>query len=223
MQRVALGRAIIRDPDLFLFDEPLSNLDAKLRVKMRVEISRLHNELKSTTIYVTHDQIEAMTLGDRIVVMKDGVVNQIGTPLEVYDFPANRFVASFIGSPEMNFLDGNLTREADQLKFISQNGLIAIDLESGKLKMDPQGGVTLGFRPEHIKLTPEKTTLNRMQIEVVEHLGVQTLVIGTVEDLSITALMDRTESLRYGMSVAVKIDSRNVHLFDQNSGVSLKN
>ena len=221
MQRVALGRAIIRDPDLFLFDEPLSNLDAKLRVKMRVEISRLHNELKSTTIYVTHDQIEAMTLGDRIVVMKDGVVNQIGTPLEVYDFPANRFVASFIGSPEMNFLDGNLTREADQLKFISQNGLMAIDLESVKLKRDPKGGITLGFRPEHIKLTPEKAALNRMQIEVVEHLGVQTLVIGTVEDLSITALMDRTESLRYGMSVAVKIDSRNVHLFDQNSGVSL--
>jgi ABC-type sugar transport system ATPase subunit len=223
MQRVALGRAIIRDPDLFLFDEPLSNLDAKLRVKMRVEISRLHNELKSTTIYVTHDQVEAMTLGDRIVVMKDGIVNQIGTPLAVYDFPVNRFVASFIGSPEMNFLDGNLIQEADQLKFVSPNGLITIDVEPGMLKRAPKGAVTLGFRPEHIKLAQENAPLNRMQIEVIEHLGVQTLVIGKAGDLSVTVLMDRTESLRYGMNVAMKIDSKNVHLFDQGSGVSLRN
>jgi multiple sugar transport system ATP-binding protein len=154
--------------------------------------------------------------------MKDGVVNQIGTPLEVYDFPANRFVASFIGSPEMNFLDGNLIQEADKLKFVSPNGMITIDVESGKLKKDPPRAVTLGFRPEHIKLTQENAALNRMQIEVIEHLGVQTLVIGKVEDLSIAALMDRTESLRYGMNVTMKIDSKNVHFFDQSSGGSLK-
>jgi ABC-type sugar transport system ATPase subunit len=221
MQRVALGRAIVREPDLFLFDEPLSNLDAKLRVKMRVEISRLHNELKSTTVYVTHDQVEAMTLGDRIVVMKDGVVNQVGTPLEVYDDPANRFVAGFIGSPEMNFIDGDLSNGGENRIFTSENREIRIDLGPVKLARKPEGKVTLGVRPEHLRFVSADDSSNRLKVEVIEHLGFQTLVMGKAGDLSITALVDRTESMKYGMSLGVTMNPGHIHLFDGQTGVSL--
>ncbi|MFZ4440108.1 MAG: ABC transporter ATP-binding protein [Syntrophales bacterium] len=221
MQRVALGRAIIRNPDLFLFDEPLSNLDAKLRVKMRFEITRLHNDLKCTTVYVTHDQVEAMTLGDRIVIMKDGVVNQIGSPLEVYDRPINRFVASFIGSPEMNFIDGNVVREKEQLRFVSDDGCVTQDLDPKKLFRNADNGVVLGIRPEHIRFTPKTEGLGYVQIEVVEHLGFQTMIMGRTGCVQITALVDRMESLKSGVRVGIDIDPGMVHLFDRQSGVSL--
>ena len=221
MQRVALGRAIIRNPDLFLFDEPLSNLDAKLRVKMRFEIARLHKNLKCTTVYVTHDQVEAMTLGDRIVIMKDGVVNQIGSPLEVYDYPANRFVASFIGSPEMNFIDGNLVREAERLKFISDDGCVTLDLGAKRLARDASDGVVLGIRPEHIRLSSKTEGPAYVQIEVVEHLGFQTMVMGRTGCVQITALVDRMESLQYGARAGIEMDPALIHLFDRQSGISL--
>jgi multiple sugar transport system ATP-binding protein len=221
MQRVALGRAIIRNPDVFLFDEPLSNLDAKLRVKMRFEIARIHNALKCTTVYVTHDQVEAMTLGDRIVIMKDGVVNQIGSPLEVYDRPINRFVASFIGSPEMNFIDGNVVRENERLRFVSDDGCVTQDLGPKQLIRNADNGVVLGIRPEHIRLVPETEGPGYVQIEVVEHLGFQTMIMGRTGCVQITALVDRTESLKSGVRVGIDIDPGMVHLFDRQSGISL--
>src|SRR6187401_2311491 len=143
-QRVAMGRAIVRDPAVFLFDEPLSKLDAKLRVQMRTEIKELHQRLKTTTIYVTHDQIEAMTMADQIVVMKDGLIEQSGSPLELYDRPSNLFVAGFIGSPAMNFIKGSMTNEG----FRTEDGLV---LPSERR---PSGAVTYGIRPEHIRLDP---------------------------------------------------------------------
>jgi ABC-type sugar transport system ATPase subunit len=221
MQRVALGRAIIRNPDVFLFDEPLSNLDAKLRVRMRFEIARIHNDLKCTTVYVTHDQVEAMTLGDRIVIMKDGVVNQIGSPLEVYDRPINRFVASFIGSPEMNFIDGTVVRENERLRFVSDDGCVTQDLGPKQLIRNADNGVVLGIRPEHIRLGPQKEGPGYVQIEVVEHLGFQTMIMGRTGCVQITALVDRMESLKSGVSVGIDIDPGMIHLFDRQSGISL--
>ncbi len=221
MQRVALGRAIIRNPDLFLFDEPLSNLDAKLRVKMRFEIARLHKEFKCTTVYVTHDQIEAMTLGDRIVIMKDGVVNQIGSPLEVYDRPINRFVAGFIGSPEMNFVDGRIVTENGRQRFYSDDDCLVFDLETKRPIHNPNAGVVLGIRPEHIRLLPESEGSSYLQIEVVEHLGFQTMVMGRNGCAQITALVDRMESLRYGTKTSIGIVPDQAHLFDRQSGDSL--
>jgi multiple sugar transport system ATP-binding protein len=221
MQRVALGRAIIRHPDVFLFDEPLSNLDAKLRVKMRFEIARIHKNFKCTTVYVTHDQVEAMTLGDRIVIMKDGVVNQIGSPLEVYDRPVNRFVASFIGSPEMNFIDGNVVRENDRLRFVSDDGCVTQDLGPKQLIHNADNGVVLGIRPEHIRFVQETEVPVYAQIEVVEHLGFQTMIMGRTGCVQITALVERTESLKSGGRVGIEIDPGMIHLFDRQSGISL--
>jgi multiple sugar transport system ATP-binding protein len=221
MQRVALGRAIIRHPDVFLFDEPLSNLDAKLRVKMRFEIARIHKNFKCTTVYVTHDQVEAMTLGDRIVIMKDGVVNQIGTPLEVYDRPVNRFVASFIGSPEMNFIDGRISEENGRQRFTSDDDCVTFDLGARKPIRSAANGVVLGIRPEHIKLLPETDGPSYVQVEVVEHLGFQTMVMGRTGCAQITVLADRMESLRYGTRVSITIVPDQSHLFDRQSGESL--
>lgn len=173
-QRVAMGRAIVRDPAVFLFDEPLSNLDAKLRVQMRSEIKELHQRLQTTTIYVTHDQIEAMTMADKIVVMKDGLIEQSGSPLELYDRPNNLFVAGFIGSPAMNFISGNMTEEG----FRTADGLL---LPSERRAPE---AVTYGIRPEHIRLDRggiEVTTV------VVEPTGSETLVIvrlGTQQTLT---------------------------------------
>jgi multiple sugar transport system ATP-binding protein len=177
-QRVALGRAIVRDPDVFLFDEPLSNLDAKMRVQMRTEIARLHHRLEATMIYVTHDQTEAMTLGQRIVVMKDGVVQQVAPPLELYDKPANRFVAGFIGSPAMNFLGGRIIRE-DGLRFALEGKESPIRLPDGfapaaSLLDTP---VVMGIRPEHIDVIEDSRTAGvSAQVQVLESLGNETLI-----------------------------------------------
>jgi multiple sugar transport system ATP-binding protein len=176
-QRVAVGRAIVRDPKCFLFDEPLSNLDAKLRVEMRAEIKRIHMDLKSTTIYVTHDQEEAMTLGDRVVVMKDGVIQQCGAPLEVYHRPANRFVAGFVGMPPMNFFEGEVVDEDDRLWFDEGTGRIAIPgWAAQSLKGRVRSKVVLGVRPQAISDTPQgkespDDSMLEMTVRVVEFLG----------------------------------------------------
>jgi lactose/L-arabinose transport system ATP-binding protein len=165
-QRVAIGRAIVRHPDVFLFDEPLSNLDAELRVHMRIELARLHKELKTTIIYVTHDQVEAMTLADKIVVLRDGVVEQVGTPLDLYDDPDNLFVAGFIGSPKMNFIKG-----------VAENGAIRLpDYENRviptNVKADAGKEVTVGIRPEHFKSGGSAAL--PLKVDIVEHLGGET-------------------------------------------------
>jgi multiple sugar transport system ATP-binding protein len=170
-QRVAMGRAIVRDPQVFLFDEPLSNLDAKLRVAMRAEIKELHQRLKTTTVYVTHDQVEAMTMADKIVVMHDGVVEQFGEPLALYDQPSNAFVAGFIGSPAMNFLTGALRQERDGVVFQSEGGM-AFRLDGIKANVDNRS-LILGIRPEHVVLAPDGVPA---EVAVVEPTGSETQV-----------------------------------------------
>src|SRR6185437_10245530 len=171
-QRVALGRAIVRHPQVFLFDEPLSNLDAKLRVQMRVELKKIHDRLETTAVYVTHDQVEAMTLGDRVVVMKDGVVQQVGEPLELYNAPANRFVAGFIGSPAMNFATVRLS-DADGALWASNDGIrIAVPAEiAGRLRDHAGREVAMGIRPEDLRIAgpgdPPELALDAV-VEVIE-------------------------------------------------------
>jgi multiple sugar transport system ATP-binding protein len=225
MQRVALGRALVREPDVFLMDEPLSNLDAKLRVKMRGEISKLHKQLNVTTVYVTHDQVEAMTLGDRIVIMKDGLVQQIGTPLEAYDRPENRFVAGFIGSPEMNCLEGVLANENAQWVF--KNPDITLNIQGwdfGTPLNNVLGkGVILGIRPEHILQRETADSEYFMDLEVVEQMGAQTFALGKLNSVAqISTLFDRDDSLKDGDRIGLMFDLKNFHLFDKETGQSLR-
>jgi len=179
-QRVAMGRAIVRDPEAFLFDEPLSNLDAKLRVQMRAEIKALHQRLGTTTIYVTHDQIEAMTMADRIVVLNGGRVEQVGPPLELYDNPRNRFVAGFLGSPSINFLDAMVDR---------RDGVPAARFDNGDVlpvpAWVPDGPLTVGIRPEHLSLSETDSGL-RCEIATVEPTGAETLVFANHADQPVT-------------------------------------
>ncbi|MBY3422646.1 sn-glycerol-3-phosphate ABC transporter ATP-binding protein UgpC [Rhizobium laguerreae] len=199
-QRVAMGRAIVRDPAVFLFDEPLSNLDAKLRVQMRSEIKELHQRLQTTTIYVTHDQIEAMTMADKIVVMKDGLIEQSGSPLELYDRPNNLFVAGFIGSPAMNFISGSMTEDG----FRTADGLL---LPSDR---HPPAAVTYGIRPEHIRLDPggiEVTTV------VVEPTGSETLVIVRLGTQTLTCVFRERIRAAPGEVLRIAPIHDTVHLF----------
>lgn len=188
-QRVAVGRAIVRKPKVFLFDEPLSNLDAKMRVQMRTEISKLHQRLGATMIYVTHDQTEAMTMGDRIVVMKDGDVMQIDTPLNLYNYPKNKFVAGFIGSPAMNFIDGQIVKDGG-LKFIEKGTTLSVDIPKSfhkSLTGYIDKNVWLGIRPEHI--TPDKSKTSRIfaDVEVVEPMGNEIFIYATCGGSQIVA------------------------------------
>ncbi|WP_173089115.1 sn-glycerol-3-phosphate ABC transporter ATP-binding protein UgpC [Devosia sp. 1635] len=214
-QRVAMGRAIVRDPSVFLFDEPLSNLDAKLRVQMRAEIKALHQRLKTTTVYVTHDQVEAMTMGDRIVVMHDGIVEQFGTPLDLYDKPANIFVASFIGSPAMNILTGSVESVDGVNRFRSVAGAIW-PLPSSATVL-PGQAIAYGIRPEQIR--HEAGNL-RVTIDVVEPTGADTLVHGRCRD-NITLYFRQRLDLRPGQEIDVAIDADTVHLFDGATGARL--
>jgi multiple sugar transport system ATP-binding protein len=208
-QRVAMGRAIVRNPQVFLFDEPLSNLDAKLRVQMRAEIKELHQRLKVTTVYVTHDQIEAMTMADKIVVMNHGRIEQAGAPLELYDRPANLFVAGFIGSPAMNLLAGRIQAGA----FVDAGG------QSWPLPPAYAGRegaeVIYGIRPEHLRLDPDgiKTT-----IQVVEPTGSETQVILRVGEMTVMGAFRERISASHGETLAVSPDLNLVHLFDKASG-----
>jgi multiple sugar transport system ATP-binding protein len=214
-QRVAMGRAIVRDPQVFLFDEPLSNLDAKLRVAMRTEIKELHQRLKTTTVYVTHDQIEAMTMADRIVVMHDGLVEQIGTPLELYDRPDNLFVASFIGSPAMNFLKGRI-KENGAAGFEGPRG-VALPLATAPANADGRPAV-YGIRPEHFAIADDGA---EAEIVVVEPTGSETQVFAKLGGEEVVAVFRERHQFKPGDKIRLKPDSHLVHLFDETTGKRL--
>jgi multiple sugar transport system ATP-binding protein len=214
-QRVAMGRAIVRDPRVFLFDEPLSNLDAKLRVAMRTEIKELHQRLKTTTVYVTHDQIEAMTLADRIVVMHDGVVEQIGAPLELYDRPQNLFVAGFIGSPAMNFLNGTI-RANGALAFEGANG-VRLPLAAVPAGSDGRP-VIYGIRPEHFVISEDGA---EAEILVIEPTGSELQVAAKLGGADIIAVFRERHDFKPGDKIRLKPDPRLAHLFDEPSGKRL--
>lgn len=216
-QRVAMGRAIVRDPQVFLYDEPLSNLDAKLRVAMRTELKELHQRLKTTSIYVTHDQIEAMTMGDQIVVMRDGRIEQAGSPLHLYDQPANLFVAGFIGSPAMNLLPG--TVRIDQ-------GVRQIELADGTTIPAPpavrlEGGqsVIFGTRPENLSL--EDRDAIAVQVVTVEPTGADTFVVCRHRGSEISAVFRERHSFTPGSTIHLRPDTSRCHLFDPESGMRL--
>ena len=214
-QRVAMGRAIVRDPQVFLFDEPLSNLDAKLRVTMRVEIKELHQRLKTTTVYVTHDQIEAMTMANKIVVMRDGRVEQVGRPLELYDRPVNLFVAGFIGSPSMNFLKGKITtRNGKQFVEIADGillPLLGVQAEDGR-------AVTYGMRPEHITIGDAGIPV---KVSVFEPTGSETLIFGRLGGVPIDALVRERIDGEPGQTLPFRLDARYAHVFDGQTGARI--
>jgi multiple sugar transport system ATP-binding protein len=214
-QRVAMGRAIVRDPQVFLFDEPLSNLDAQLRVQMRAEIKELHQRLKTTTIYVTHDQIEAMTMADRIVVMRDGVVEQIGAPLELYDRPATLFVASFIGSPSMNLLKGSVTVNGKPA-FVTEQG-VELPLRSAPSNIDGRPCI-YGIRPEHLAIGVDF----KAEVSVVEPTGSETQVFAKVGGHPIVTVFRDRISAQPGQSLLLSPNLDAVHLFDAESGKRLE-
>ncbi len=213
-QRVAMGRAIVRDPQVFLFDEPLSNLDAKLRVAMRSEIKELHQRLKTTSIYVTHDQIEAMTMGDKIVVMRDGRIEQTGSPLELYDFPANQFVAGFIGSPAMNFLPGTLRRSEGTARVELNDGTL-IDAPLSSAGVDGQR-VVYGTRPEHLQLV--NTGGIPAVVAVMEPTGMDTFVACRHGSVELSAVFRERHNFASGSTIRLQPDLQRAHLFDAETG-----
>lgn len=208
-QRVAMGRAIVRKPSVFLMDEPLSNLDAKLRVQMRAELQRLHHRLGVTTIYVTHDQTEAMTLGDRIVIMKDGHILQCDTPLELYDHPADLFVAGFIGSPGMNFLQA----EASGQKILHS----AFELDLPTTAGQARGPVTVGIRPQHITLEPSNGAEIEVVLDVIEPLGAENFLFCKIENSGeqLTIRTEASKKMEIGTKFKVGVSTDHFHLFDQ--------
>jgi multiple sugar transport system ATP-binding protein len=210
-QRVAMGRAIVRNPQVFLFDEPLSNLDAKLRVQMRTEIKELHQRLKTTTIYVTHDQIEAMTMADKIVVMRDGRIEQVGAPLELFDRPANLFVAGFIGSPSMNLLKG-VVRKGDKPVIEISGAPFPIAANSA---VEDGRNVVYGVRPEHLEIHPDGVPA---KISVVEPTGSETLVFLRFGDGEMVALFRERHDFKPGDTLNLKPRLDQVHLFDAETG-----
>ena len=216
-QRVAMGRAIVRDPQVFLFDEPLSNLDAKLRVAMRSEIKELHQRLQTTSIYVTHDQIEAMTMGDQIVVMRDGRIEQTGSPLELYDFPSNQFVAGFIGSPAMNFLPGKLLVNAGQCQVELNDGL-KLDLPRPVQGQNGQP-VVFGTRPEHLSLVNGAGI--SAHVAVMEPTGMDTFVACRHEGVEFSAVFRERHEFKLGSTIHLQPDMARSHVFDAGTGMRL--
>jgi len=204
-QRVAIGRAIVREPKIFLFDEPLSNLDAELRVAMRVEIAKLHNDLGNTMIYVTHDQVEAMTMADKIVVLRAGIIEQAGAPLELYNNPRNLFVAGFIGSPKMNFLNASV-----------ENGALVAAGTALSLGREVDGATMLGIRPEHITIAEGSgVKFADVRVDLVENLGGQTVVYATTSDgQALTIVLEGQRSVDLGSSVSAYLDPAKAHVFD---------
>ena len=217
-QRVAMGRAIVRNPQVFLFDEPLSNLDAKLRVAMRTELRELHQRLETTSIYVTHDQIEAMTMADQIVVLKDGLVEQTGRPLDLYDSPANLFVAGFIGSPAMNFLPGTVKISGGDAQLVLDGGS-TVPAPTSSRATDGQR-VIYGVRPEHLSLGGEGAGLEA-KVTVVEPTGMDTQVFSRFGDLELSAVFRERHEFRAGMPIRFMPDHDRSHLFDAETGRSL--
>jgi multiple sugar transport system ATP-binding protein len=221
-QRVAIGRAIVREPKVFLFDEPLSNLDAALRVQMRIEIAKLHKELQTTIIYVTHDQVEAMTMADKIVVLARGNVAQVGAPLELYNYPQNRFVAGFIGSPKMNFLDATLTKAGEGGATITLTGGIQVRAAADATSLAEGAKVTLGIRPEHLVLGAGSdgagAELARIPVDValVEHLGEGTLVYVKLPGMRelIVCRTEGTTRVKEGEKIELGVPANECHLFE---------
>jgi multiple sugar transport system ATP-binding protein len=226
-QRVAVGRAIVRKPAVFLFDEPLSNLDAKLRVEMRAELNKLHRRLETTMIYVTHDQVEAMTLGDRIAVMKDGTLQQVAPPLEIYDRPANKFVAGFIGTPPMNFLNGTLVAQDGHLCFDEGGSLLRLP-ERFREPLGKRVGekVTLGVRPELVSpragaLGAAPESVLRTRVNVVEPLGDEMYLYLTTGNHDLIAKVDSHQKAQVGQELEVAVDMVRSHVFDPATGENL--
>ena len=229
-QRVALGRAMVRNPAVFLLDEPLSNLDAKLRTSMRTEIIKLHQKLGTTFIYVTHDQTEAMTMGDRIVVMKDGLIQQVDTPQNLYDYPCNMFVGGFIGSPQMNFLDATLVKEGsnyyvdlggDKLLIAPEKVTSALDAYVGK-------AIKAGIRPEDIKddeefMEKHKDATITAHVEVSELMGSEIYLYLEYKDYKMTARVNPGSSAKNGTDVKVAINTKKLHLFDPETELAILN
>ena len=230
-QRVAMGRAIVRNPKVFLMDEPLSNLDAKLRGQMRIEISKLHQRLGTTIIYVTHDQTEAMTLGTRIVVMNAGVVQQVDTPQTLYDYPCNLFVAGFIGSPQMNFVDATCKVVGDKVYLVAGPSEIELPAAKGKKLID--GGyngktVVLGIRPEDVHdepafLAASPNTVIEAKIRVYEMLGAEVFLYFDYEGASMTARVDPKTTARTGDTVKFALDADKIHVFDKETEMTITN
>lgn len=217
-QRVAMGRAIVRKPKVFLFDEPLSNLDAKLRVEMRTQIKRLHRLLRTTTIYVTHDQVEAMTLADRVVVLRKGEIVQHGKPLELYERPNSRFVAEFIGSPQMNILPGEV---------INSDSKPALSFEGGAIRLNhitaPQGTkVGIGLRPEQLLLCAPQDADLSVEVDVLEELGSDTVAICLLGKREITVRLSAEEARDLPKTIHLRFDRKNLHVFDDESGKRLE-
>ncbi len=223
-QRVAIGRAIVRNPKVFLFDEPLSNLDAKLRVQTRIELQKLHRDLNATIVYVTHDQVEAMTLGDRIVVLRDGDVVQQDTPINLYNHPANQFVAGFIGTPPMNFVPGHLT-DIDPLCFVSNGGQVHIRVDTlpqfERLRAYRGQPLTLGIRAEDLYLQPPASAVAHQQsmlVESVENMGNETLVYGRVDTTQLIARLPANFTTSFGQPVDLIWNVEKAHFFDALTG-----
>ncbi|WP_375599715.1 ABC transporter ATP-binding protein [Devosia sp. Naph2] len=213
-QRVAIGRAIVRKPEVFLFDEPLSNLDAALRVDMRMEISRLHNDLGATMIYVTHDQVEAMTLADKIVVLDGGVVQQVGAPIELYQRPANLFVAGFIGSPKMNFVEAGVDKVVGDSVTVSGPDVAGVPVAIPAGRLRPGDRLTLGVRPHDLVVAPSGTIVGR--VGLVERLGNETIVnLELPSGASWLAVLEGDQILRRGDSLALDVDPGKALLFDK--------
>jgi len=222
-QRVALGRAIVREPKVFLMDEPLSNLDAKLRVQMRAEISKLHKRLQTTMIYVTHDQIEAMTMGTKIVVMKDGIIQQVASPQEIYNNPTNVFVAGFIGSPQMNFMDAKVEEKAGKIVVTFGDNTIALPEEKGQnLKKLGYVGkeVIMGIRPENIGdsekfVAAHKDSVVESLVEVTEHMGAETYIYLANGGNNFVARVEGTSLVQVGNRINVAFNENKIHIFDK--------
>lgn len=224
-QRVALGRAIVRNPKVFLMNEPLSNLDAKLRAEMRMEIIGLHQELKTTFIYVTHDQTEAMTMGTKIVAMKDGFIQQVAPPKELYDRPVNMFVASFIGSPQMNFIKVNGVKEKDQYSLVLGKSKINFSKKTAKTLEDSgyiEKELVLGIRPEHIRFSNEGDYMKLNSIvQLVELLGSETLLHLVVEDEKISMKISSGYNIKAGDKLSIFFDEEKVYLFDKKTEMTI--
>lgn len=218
-QRVAMGRCIVRDPAVFLFDEPLSNLDAKLRVQMRLEIKQLHRQLKVTSIYVTHDQVEAMTLADRLIVMNAGVAEQIGSPIDIYRRPATSFVAAFIGSPSMNLLTASIADDGCSIELPNGDRLQA----SEQFRDQPGRAITLGIRPEHFEPADKNRWAAHLEIDLVEQLGADTLIHGHFgnDRTPLTARLPGIRSVRSGETVPLAVVPEQLHVFAADSGQRL--
>jgi len=227
-QRVAMGRAIVRQPKVFLMDEPLSNLDAKLRVQMRIEISKIHQRLGATIIYVTHDQVEAMTLGTRIVVMKDGYIQQVDSPKNLYSKPCNLFVAGFIGSPQMNFFDATCNVKGNDVSLQIGNSTFPVPAEKAKALID--GGyngktVVLGIRPEDVReATPEDAgSTIEADIKFYELLGAEVYLYFDLEGMQMTARTSSSTSLRQGSKAQFALDMNKIHVFDKETELTITN